>query len=384
MFRVISHCPQLKNESGHVAQYARALGDIFGALNWQHMVLLPCDSEYSITEGGWKKVLPVRPKNRGLKVIYVIRHVIALNRFYKKQKAADKKDGWEIFLLEAYTYTDLLVMAIHFLISRGRKQFCIALVLRNEANIAGVSKYLHLAFFFIIESLMSSRLACFTDSSTLADLLAGELRRNVYTLPIPHASKAKHLPTTFGKCPPAGAGFTFWWPGAPRPEKGTEIIRNLVTTYEGDYDIRLKAAETADLPVPGSPRVALVGLPDPLQQSEYENQFETVDIVLLPYDERVYAHATSGIFVESVVAGIIPFVSDGTWMAYEAKKFGVPELIVDWQASSCLQNICELATNVDTKARFAEMSQAYAVYHSSQTFGQIFASCIGKSFEGAA
>lgn len=54
-----------------------------------------------------------------------------------------------------------------------------------------------------------------------------------------------------------------------------------------------------------------------LSVSQYYKVLENADIVLLPYDPKFYRIATSGVFVEAVLAGAVVISSANTWMANE-------------------------------------------------------------------
>ena len=79
-----------------------------------------------------------------------------------------------------------------------------------------------------------------------------------------------------------------------------------------------------------------VSLPTHLTRTEYLMQLAISDLVLLPYDALAYKERTSGIFIETIVAGKMPAVTRGTWMAGELARYDLSELIVDWNAPAVL------------------------------------------------
>jgi hypothetical protein len=106
----------------------------------------------------------------------------------------------------------------------------------------------------------------------------------------------------------------------------------------------------------------------PQLPEEYAQTLKHADIILLPYDPDVYAEATSGIFVEAVVAGKIPLVSRGTWMAFELEKFDLSDLAIDWDDHRLFLRIDEIASNTLIRERLKRMRIAYNRLHNEMSY----------------
>jgi hypothetical protein len=113
-----------------------------------------------------------------------------------------------------------------------------------------------------------------------------------------------------------------------------------------------------------------------LSEEEYANKFLTSDAVLMPYKVAKYRYSVSGVFVDAVTLGCLPFVSRHTTMAEELQKFGLDELAVDWDEFSW-DFVVSITQNAIVKVKFDKMSLAYREQHCLSSF----ASAISRVLE---
>ncbi|HEY2810267.1 MAG TPA: hypothetical protein VGJ00_02610, partial [Rhabdochlamydiaceae bacterium] len=129
-----------------------------------------------------------------------------------------------------------------------------------------------------------------------------------------------------------------------------------------DAPIRLIAAQDA-----ASKGVkATLFVENKMNRLNYEKWLNTVDIVLLPYDSAVYHSGTSGIFIEAILAGAIPVVREGTWMAYELKRYDLREFILDWEDPALIRRL--LSSKKSEKLE--RMRESYRKYHCLESFAK--------------
>ena len=114
--------------------------------------------------------------------------------------------------------------------------------------------------------------------------------------------------------------------------------------------------------MPGGCQIQL--LPDVLPRSNYVAWMGRADLILLPYDPKLFRARTSGVFVEAIAAGKPPVVTDGTWMAHELRQHGLEQLILDWDSPAILADLLRVARDPELPAKLARMQAAYAEYHS--------------------
>ena len=194
-----------------------------------------------------------------------------------------------------------------------------------------------------------------TDSELLAKEQRLYFNKPITVLPIPHIHyREKRSPEGLLKA---------WWPGGVvRKEKGLLTIEKL--SKEPHEDIELIVADNAKEHL--GEQKGLVFVSKDLASKAYYELMASVDFCLLPYDQKQYAAATSGIFVEAISAGTLVFVSDNTWMAFELRRFGLDGLIIDWE----MENLWP-----ELKLRFLRykdalkpMQEAYRSTHSPEGF----------------
>ena len=105
-----------------------------------------------------------------------------------------------------------------------------------------------------------------------------------------------------------------------------------------------------------------------LSRKEYVEWMRIVDLVLLPYSAKDYAYRTSGIFVEAIVLGAVPIVTNNTWMAYELQRFDLFELIFEWDECNLMDRLCHLPCNINTRKKLEFMRSYYRGFHCVQGF----------------
>jgi len=102
----------------------------------------------------------------------------------------------------------------------------------------------------------------------------------------------------------------------------------------------------------------------------YYTIFNSIDVVLLPYSS-FYEKRTSGIFVESILAGKIPLVSRNTWMHRQLHEYDLAnELVFDpenpQEFKSVVEGVCE---NYDAiKNKILSMREQWKQFHNPQTY----------------
>ena len=64
-----------------------------------------------------------------------------------------------------------------------------------------------------------------------------------------------------------------------------------------------------------------------LPTAAMEDEIAACSAVLLPYDPTIYRRGSSGMFVQAIAMGRAAVVSEGTWMAAEARRIGLSRVI---------------------------------------------------------
>jgi hypothetical protein len=164
-----------------------------------------------------------------------------------------------------------------------------------------------------------------------------------------------------------------WWPGRPFPHKGPSIIDSLMSTPSRSSAQAVILTSDRYSPPPrdaSADMVEHVEVPDPLTPTEFSDWIQFSDVILLPYDVSVYRKIPSAIFVESSVANRMALVTDNTWMAYQYRKYGYPEFIIDWTQPNLIDRIVTIGRDAEHRRRSAEFAEQFSRLHNEASFAE--------------
>lgn len=329
---------------------------------------------HAISEGGhgvvYQQCLERAAKNMGYAYVGLFPKKTALNKlqknwilFFKIKKYGKIADYFRLFLIkraktifmESFNSVDFVFLVLFFLLF-SRKNDRLLLVLRYDLEQIRLGN-LRTFLAKLCRVKFGPRFALLTDSELIARDYQKRASASLTILPIPHTEKIvrRHNPRDKLIC---------WWPGTPKKAKGyDEILRIASLPGRDSAKMELVAAETSQLP-----NTKLI--PDPLTRNEYLFWLSECDFVLLPYDPIIYRSGTSGIFVEAIIAGKIPLVKEGSWLAYELQKFGLSELIVDWGDSDFFLRLPLFLKNPQVQEKRKKMEETYTRFHTQEAFTQ--------------
>lgn len=380
---------------GHVLSYHNSVREAVRVNNWEYKAAVSPDNEIKKFPKDWD----AQYVDSGILDYDRARLSIIVKRFQfwkfftsfihfsfdlKKMLASDikKRNNKKIVFLESFNPLQLfsLVCALLFV---PRKNIFVWLVYRGGPNWGGPKHRVmarSFAFIFKILNLLismiigESNLVLFTDSDMLRKSLPEYYKSPVHLLPIPHTSTQE----TSSKIDVRDK-VVCWWPGAPRVEKGLEIIRNLALMKSVDtHKINLVVAKSCGL-IGCADGVEIVEISDRLDRDEYDSRFFKSDIILLPYDRHIYNESTSGIFTESIFAGAIPLVTKKTWMSFELEKYNLSELAIDWDDHNLVRTIANIANDSEIKRKINFMQSEYISYHNIDSLAAEFNSVYNLS-----
>ncbi|WP_353432692.1 hypothetical protein [Polynucleobacter sp. MWH-UH23A] len=278
------------------------------------------------------------------------------------------EDG-DIVFLEDFSYSELCAFIVALLFS-NKKELLLSILFRYSVN-QSIIKYVLYKFLFLIVNLLFREVIYFSDSNLLSNSWEKIVKRRVTTFPIPN-----RLDYLAHNKPPR----IFWWPGYPREDKGLNRIIKILSEDHRISDAKFILSEDVRKFLKNtSLRIEYI---DPiLSTDKYLSTFQRVRYVILPYDKIRYSKSTSGVFVEAVLLGCIPVVEHGTWMAQELDKFGLMDLIVDFNyfdLSDFVQNIESNIENIEFKLQV--MGKFYARYHTVDSYRDEFFHAISCAF----
>jgi hypothetical protein len=383
----ISFVLHLYGGKGHVLSYQTAVGEAVRLNGWDHLAAISPDPKILNFPSEWKisfvdsGVLDYE----GVEIVKLLRSfriwpfVKSIYKFSKdlrallRREAKDKKNRKVIFM-EAFNPLQLLSL-VFALIFVNRSSISLWLVYRGGPDWGGARHRLLARSFSmsfrainpVLELLLGKKnLLLLTDSDKLCIILQKYYKRSVHVLPIPHTSQqaidhplvTKNDDKTI-KC---------WWPGAPREDKGLDIIKRLASiAHERAGKLTLCIAKSANVN-PIQHGINIVAVEDKLDREEYDRMFFQIDLVLLPYDQEIYSESTSGVFTEAIVAGVITLVTKDTWMAYELERHGLSELVIDWDDTAVIERLISLSNDSEIREKILIMQTAYKKYHNIENF----------------
>ncbi|MEA5567840.1 hypothetical protein [Anabaena sp. UHCC 0399] len=367
---LISLIPNLMGGEGHIIPYHISVTKAAKILNWQHIAIVAPDSEISDLPTNWYPELSgenleasINPLIRILKFQDILRLSFSIANELRKYVLIPSK--FSIVFLERFIHVQLfaLLIAIYLIPTNNLSVWLLYRRDTHKDKTGWIYKILNKA---IKNKLKPGKFKILTDSEILGKSISNYFQESVTVMPIPHTEfidiKEIHQNNEV----------ICWWAGTPRLEKGWDVVKSLVTCITEDANkICVVAAQSSQLiSTIGGVKVKLI--PDNLSNSDYLNWLEKSDIILLPYDVNAYKERTSGIFTESIMAGKLPVVTAGTWMAKELSKYGIEELIIeDWsQPHIIVSKIIKFANSLELKAKIQEIQKNYQDFHTVESYAR--------------
>jgi len=187
-----------------------------------------------------------------------------------------------------------------------------------------------------------------TNSDLLKDKFERELGHTWELLPMP-VRWPNHV-----RVAPLTSGPVFGFYGGLRPEKGSRILAEAVSSFLRRYPDAQFIVHAPRLP--GCDEIAAQQLShlsqvelirsDFRDKDAYFSQFCRAHFVLLPYDPAAYALRTSGILIEAIGLGRRVITTDGTWMANQLHKRPAAGVMMASYSAQALYDCLEVARDV--------------------------------------
>lgn len=364
--RLISIIPDLKDGNGHMLFYHKALGDSLKILGIKHSVLY-FSQEMNVELTEWRNCIKIGSLDQSIKIyikklnpfqiiIDCINFIDSINKnlTYKNRN---------ILFIERFNLPELYCLGILSII----KKCPLVILFRHDQN------YLRAAIFYkiiiyIINFLNNKKLLLLTDSSVLTTNLEKYFHTQINTLPIP-----LNLPKLNKK--QEDGMINVWWPGAPREDKGPEIVLKLFDELITNKK-NIKLFISSELTDKKNSNV--VYLNKYLTDELYLKYLNESDVIFLPYSKIKYKSSTSNIFVEAILLKKKVLVTKGTWMESELKNFGLECLAVDWEKCEIAGKIEDIYRDESIIGKIECMSNLYSKFHSIIGFSNEIARALNK------
>jgi hypothetical protein len=373
-FHLVSLMPLLIDGAGHGVTYNQSVERAAQQLGWNFSAEVPAFVSSSSVPSHWRRRLAVSRSignesgwlAKALNFMGLVRCFRSIFGAYRRNRG-----GPIILFMEAFSLAHLMAF-VCALAATDRRDFYVGLLLRYSPMQLGGRAYLFGFGIRVLALLFGQRLRLMADSDLLQQAQQPFFKLSVAVLPIPHTAFdpiCQDQPSAMPRM------LRWWWPGPARVQKGSRIIQSLLDLDRPQgTDIFLTAVESAGFKAHSS-GIQLKTTGDVLTREAYDGYMAASDGVLLPYDAIVYGQATSGIFVETVCAGKVPFVTRGTWMAYELSKFGLTDLVMDWSDDQILSQIVARFSDGALRERLGYMREHYVKFHCLSCFAERLQDC---------
>ena len=362
---------------GHDIEYNICVGKAAESMGISHTVILPkiWKGDPLIPEN-WLPLLNTgKGRFRGHLTQIINKTVMtarSLQAIINERILSTRRDV--IFFIESFTLSYLISFYLAMYLLRSKK---LKLVILIRWNIIQDKRGFFLKHLMkkIIASHGEGSLTLVTDSDLIQEAIQEHMKVPCTVLPIPHTEICYTKENAIATCK-KNEHIVCWWPGIPRRIKGLGVIAKLLRE-KSEYASRFKivAAKSSHLTrTAGGAELEL--LDDYIERSAYQQQLIRSDIILTPYD-KIYIHGTSGIFVEAVVAGKMPFTTEGTWMAYELGRFGLDQLVLDWSKKNIMETMYHRYEDLTIREKLESMSYSYRNKHNLTNFSEALERVIG-------
>lgn len=326
---------------GHAICYHEAFGKASQKLGMTHLAYVGKD-----WKSGANSWIPFFKKNGSLS-----KRFLEFSKIFRVQKQNS------IFFIESFNSIDFCALVFaSFICLKQRDQLWI--LFRYGLPQYNLNGKIHLFLLKCLKLKIKKRLKTLTDSEAIAENFAPHLKMDM--MPIPHIDFTPGSRKESKK-------LMCWWPGHPRVAKGLHEIQKLMETQASVENLNVMVSEEIQQKIS---HPCLIYCKKAMPREDYLKALFKSDVILLPYDPLVYRYGTSGIFVEAIIAGKIPLVKEGSWLANELKRYSLDELIVDWQNPQFFAHLRQLVNAPETLSKLTQMQKAYARFHSIDGFAE--------------
>ncbi len=376
---VLSSAAALSSFRGHSYNYHRAVRESLKLASIEYKVLIPKNNPIIVNDDLWETSLRIPISLVGNLPSKFLR---LLNYTYYSLCIAF---GWILFYRKFSNNAEVIVFyetggnflneaLISFVLKIfGKKPYAVWYLIRGFPDTKKFQYLMNFSIFLAEFFAGRGQLILCTDTVLLRDHLRVALKKNVTSLPIPHACNKS---SDHQEKKEIGVnGIKIWGLSCAGENKGEQYFANLLKNVDRPCDAHFLVRSTflEKNKIPRRPYIKVIS--SELDAERFVLLLQSCNIVLLPYfggEGQAYKFSSSGIFVDAITAGLLPLVTKDTWMEYELNRFNLNELVVDWSKCNTLFDLCALIDKLicakNTIRKLDLMSHSYATMHSPKGF----------------
>lgn len=375
---VLSSASALSSFRGHSYNYHRAVRDSLKLASIGYKVLIPKKNPIIDKDDLWEARMQIPAgsvsdtSSKFLRFfIYIHKSLCATaswphfySKFSKNTKVIVFYETGGNFLNEA-----LISIALKIL---GKKPYAVWFLIRGLPDTKKFLYLLKISVFFAELFSGRGKLILATDTVLLQEHLSCILKKNVISLPIPHGYPMSCDHEASKRC--GVDRVKIWGLSCTGENKGEQYLANLLRNANRTFgDIFVRSMFLEKYRIPEKPYIKVA--PNELDAQQFSYLLQSCNVVLLPYfggGVQAYKLSSSGVFVDSVTAGLLPLVTKHTWMEFELNRFNLNELVIDWGKFKTFSDLCllidRLLNDENTMRKLDEMRYSYANMHSPSSF----------------
>jgi hypothetical protein len=365
---------------GHNYEYVNAVYNSTEKIGWTHYAALPANFLATNLKKTWTaclsncRRLSDKKENLFIKTFRLTLNSLKLSKsiyqYLDNILSTIDKESLPIIFIDSFKPPEILAFTIALFFLPYKKLTVWLFYRHDDYQKKLIGKFYKIINIVIKNKITVNKFILLTDSKKLQKSLNSYFKQQIHLLPIPHTQNLKNIIKDEIIKNTTDTSISAWWCGNPNLEKGLKTIQELLTLSDpfAKY-IHLFTSKSAYLPNINN-NITITYLPAYLTRQEYLQQLNNVDILLLPYDSEIYRERTSGVFVEAICAGKIPFVTQGTWMATELIPYNLNELIIDWTKNNVFESMFTIANTTITRKKIMIMRDDYLKFHSVESYAR--------------
>lgn len=298
-----------------------------------------------------------------------------------------------IILFPNFTYNDLKGIVDTAEITKNNKNIHIAAVQHFTSRInlhtsKFPNRYYERVFNYLNKSPHQNRIHLFSDSTQLTEEYKKYTHKNLTVLPIPHTSNPMHNKSNEPEKLIVG------YMGDARTNKGFHLLPEaLDVVKQNNPNNKLEFHIQANIRNQNEWEATQAGTllrnrkdtfcySKALNEIEYKNLMNLIDVIVLPYTLDYYHSQTSGVFSEARALGKVTVATRGSWMAEEISKNGGGVLCSPEDPKNIGDSISIAIDNYSSlKNEAVEAQKNWNAFHNVENYFKILIESIFPKFK---
>ena len=313
--------PSFENYGGHEFTFIKPLNFFAKEKRLNLVYLLPKNNKLKFKNKSSKIIFFSKKYNFLLKIISIIINYFKIKNYFKK-----RYDDNDIIYLDGYSLYFLISFTLFYFLS-NKKKIKLILWLRYPITKSLKDKILK---FFIHKIYNLTNTIFLTEN----ELLEKNIRKNFNKIRINKMPSLHNLGQYKKTKKINKKNFKILCPGIYREEKyGSNLIKFIKNNLTKNFKVKISRNFKLEFKnLPQKYLKKLIFINDNLNYKNFINEVLKSDIILLPYKMPNYKYRTSGLFFEAISLNKFTYVSNGTLMEKDLKKFDLINFgIKNWE-----------------------------------------------------